>query len=117
MSGPVDTSALLNTTVRLPCYGTGTPPPTAVWTHAFLPQQPVGAGWTGVGGHVAQDGTLVLTPTSQAQGGMWACSLVSEAGATHARAWLTLVPTRHAPPPIISVPPSNQVRRPLLHDL
>ncbi|XP_069939471.1 protein sax-3-like isoform X2 [Cherax quadricarinatus] len=108
VSGPVDTSVILNTTVRLPCYGRGTPPPTPVWTHSSLPQQPVGAGWAGENAHVGEDGTLVLTPVRRTQGGTWTCSLVSEAGAAHARAWLTLVAPRHAPPPIISVPPANQ---------
>lgn len=108
MSGPVDTAAILNTTVQLPCYGRGTPPPTAVWTHSSLPQQPVGAGWVSEDAHVDRDGTLVLTPQTWAQGGTWTCSLVSEAGVAHARAWLTLVAARHAPPPIITIPPSNQ---------
>lgn len=108
VSGPVDVSVVLNTTVRLPCYGRGTPPPTPVWTHSSLPQQPLSPGWAGQHASVTRDGTLVLTPASEDQGGSWTCSLVSEAGAAHARAWLTLVAPRDTPPPIISVPPANQ---------
>ncbi|XP_037789931.1 roundabout homolog 1-like [Penaeus monodon] len=108
VSGPVDVSVVLNTTVRLPCYGRGTPPPTPVWTHSSLPQQPLSPGWAGQHVSVTRDGTLVLTPASEDQGGSWTCSLVSEAGAAHARAWLTLVAPRDTPPPIISVPPANQ---------
>ncbi|ROT74099.1 Roundabout-like protein 2, partial [Penaeus vannamei] len=108
VSGPADVSVVLNTTVRLPCYGRGTPPPTPVWTHSSLPQQPLSPGWAGQHASVTRDGTLVLTPASEDQGGSWTCSLVSEAGAAHARAWLTLVSPRDTPPPIISVPPANQ---------
>ncbi|CAL4130164.1 unnamed protein product, partial [Meganyctiphanes norvegica] len=110
VTGPEDSSLLVNYTAQLPCYGHGTPPPTPVWTHSSRPQLSMGAGWAGQDAHVASDGTLMLSPTQggASLGGAWTCSLVSEAGAAHARAWVTMVGGEGVPPPMITMVPSNQ---------
>ena len=69
---------------------------------------------------VTANGTLILSGAISANlttggvwvgvGGEWACSLVSEAGVTHTRAHVNVIPKGVTPPPIITFPPTNQVQ-------
>ncbi|XP_064079407.1 LOW QUALITY PROTEIN: roundabout homolog 1-like [Macrobrachium nipponense] len=108
VSGPTDMAVIVNTTTRLPCYGRGTPTPIPVWMHSSFPQQPLSPGWKGQDAQVSDDGTLVLSNMGAQQRGSWTCSLLSEAGDAHGRAWLTVVNSKDTPPPFISMPPANQ---------
>ena len=123
VSGPKDSSSVVNQTLKLPCYGTGTPAPIPMWSIAGRPQ-PLGPGWAGfilpIGSiqdnnstslgvaKILDDGSLEVSPTSESLGGAYTCMLVSEAGGVHKRAWITMVKPENCPPPIIIVPPKNQ---------
>ncbi|XP_076043919.1 roundabout homolog 2-like [Oratosquilla oratoria] len=105
--GPEDVAVLVNSTLLLPCRGTGTPTPTPVWI-PDNPPQPVGPGWLGESAQVHTDGSLELRARHEQESGAFTCSLVSEAGSSSSRVWVNVLDAAHVPPPTIAVPPTNQ---------